>query len=489
MKNNVYLFEDHDQALKIWQKKKIKNLDLVHVDAHIDFDFPQAEPLEAVLNQAKSVKDLKYKMEYSLAFSQFEKDFSRQIDIGNYIYPAMRGGIVNDFYWVVPGRSKEFGISRKQVIAILRRILKNGGERIKIIRPAPGIITARILGRKIYICTLESLPAIRRPVLLDIDTDFLVIDNVKNSDNTANISSREVWIKPEELVNCLREKVSMPQVITIAYSVNGGYTPMKYRHLGDELANLFAPGKFIKQYQRNMRAAGFFNSFKATGRKKDYQFAIRLNRIYRAGDNNYGQLYLAAKKHGLAEKEFLKVKAVDSGNPASLTGLGLLALGKKDFKKAGILFTKVLKGKVTKSDGYLSRLFVEYTKRSLLGLAEVEYGLKNLSKARILLARYIKLQPLEPVSRYLLAKIYDSENNFSRAARYYMDSSRLGLGGIEVLYRLAKILFRLKEKKSIIEHIKFRLKCFKKDTGKSFSKKEKKQLVFIEQRVKNCIVF
>ena len=54
--NNVYIFEDHDQALKIWKKKGLKDLNLVHVDAHIDFGFPQAEPLEAVLAQSRSVE-------------------------------------------------------------------------------------------------------------------------------------------------------------------------------------------------------------------------------------------------------------------------------------------------------------------------------------------------------------------------------------------------------------------------------------------------
>ncbi len=480
---NVYLFEDHDQALKIWQKKKIKNLDLVHVDAHIDFGFPQAEPLETVLNQARSVQDLKYKMEYSLAFSQFEKDFSKQIDIGNYIYPAMRDGIVNDFYWVVPGGSQEFRKSKRLFIGILRQISKIGNGKSRVTIPAADTIATEIFGRKINICTLQSLPFIKQDVLLDIDTDFLVIDSVKNADNTTNIGKRHLWIEPAELVKVLRKKVGQPKIVTIAYSANGGYTPMKSRHLGDEMANLFAPEKFSRQYKRNSLASGFFNSFEATGRKKDYQAAVRLNKIYRSGDNNYGQLYLAVKKYGLAEKEFLKVMVVDSGNPASLTGLGLLALEKKDFKKAKILFTNVLKPKAasTKSESYL---FSEYKKRSLLGLAEAEYGLKNPARAKRLLAEYIKLQPLEPVSRYLLARIYDSENDFSKAARCYQDSSRLGLGGIEVFYRLAKILFRLKEKDSIIKYIKYRIKCFKKEKKKPFSEKEKKQLAFIEQRIK-----
>ncbi len=494
----VYLFEDHDRALKIWKKHMVKDLDLVHVDAHIDFGFPQAESVDTVLSQVHSVEELKRKLEYSLAFTHFENDFSKQVDIGNYIYPAMREGIVRDFYWVIPGSRKEFRTSKKLLIATLRPIAQREGSKNLITFPAADLIVCRAMGRKICICTLESLPFLPQETLLDIDTDFLVIDSAKNADNTTSIGLRKPWIKPTELIGLLKNKIRAPKIVTIAYSANGGYTPMKYRHLGDELASLFEPLKFLKQYRHSWQASRFFRLFEAAGKRKYYQSAVRLNGAYRAADNNYGPLYLAVKKFRLAEKEFLKIKKVDPHNPGCLTGLGLCALEKKDFKQAKEYFSSVFKSRyeplfseqrgkvtVTKSDCHLSsHLFSEYKKRSLLGLAEAEYGLKNLAKAKMLLAAYIKLQPLEPFSRYLLAKIYDSENNFSWAARYYMDSSRLGLGGIEVIYRLAKISFRLKEKKSIIKYIVGQLKRFKKEKRSCFSKKEKKQLFFIENIVR-----
>ena len=55
---NLTLIEDHHQALKIWQKLKIKNLSLVHLDSHIDFGFYRAKPVWQALEEAKNTKHI-----------------------------------------------------------------------------------------------------------------------------------------------------------------------------------------------------------------------------------------------------------------------------------------------------------------------------------------------------------------------------------------------------------------------------------------------
>ena len=40
MKNEIFLVEDHHEVLRIWKKEKIRSLDLVHIDGHIDFGSP-----------------------------------------------------------------------------------------------------------------------------------------------------------------------------------------------------------------------------------------------------------------------------------------------------------------------------------------------------------------------------------------------------------------------------------------------------------------
>ena len=96
--NNIFLIEDHDEVLKLWREKNIKGLDLVHIDAHIDFGFHPAKPIGKIFNEARSLKELKRGLEYSLAFMHYEKDFDKQSNIGNYIYPAIEENIVKNFW-------------------------------------------------------------------------------------------------------------------------------------------------------------------------------------------------------------------------------------------------------------------------------------------------------------------------------------------------------------------------------------------------------
>ncbi len=51
MKKNppVKLIEDHDQAYYIWKKAGLKNRPLIHIDAHIDFDFHPVKPAKQTL--------------------------------------------------------------------------------------------------------------------------------------------------------------------------------------------------------------------------------------------------------------------------------------------------------------------------------------------------------------------------------------------------------------------------------------------------------
>lgn len=463
--NKIFLIEDHHEALKIWREKEVKNLDLVHIDAHIDFGFHPARPIKKIINEARSLKELKKGLEYSLAFTHYEKDFDKQTDVGNYIYPAMQEGIVKNFYWVVPGGLKEFKESYKSIKNIVGNLTKNTfrlGSR--------GIISTKFLGRNFVVCTLERLPVLRENVLLDIDTDFLMMDSLLISSNTARIGKRKPWILPQNLVEILKKRIERPRLITIAYSVNGGWTPIEYKHLGDEIAYYFAPEEFRKQLKNNSEAAECFNLFTSSGKKEYYQKAVKLNPTYRVADNNYGPLYLSLRKFSLAQDEFLRVLKVDPKNPACLLGSGDIALERRDFKKAKEYFSSALN---SGNHG----LFNKVKNQSLLGLARAEFDLKNFRRSKELLFRYQTGQPLQPQSYYLLARIFEREKDFERSAALYQDAIRLGFGSIEPISRLLNISSHLKEKNAIIKYIIAKYKEFKKGftrTKRLSLKKEKK---------------
>ncbi|HKN14055.1 MAG TPA: tetratricopeptide repeat protein [Candidatus Binatus sp.] len=91
-----------------------------------------------------------------------------------------------------------------------------------------------VLGCPLVICSLDTLPSFSEDVLLDIDTDYLTIPRV--SYRTEDVLDPVPWRSPEELTELLRAAALTTDFVTIAYSVEGGYTPLAWKYLGDELA-------------------------------------------------------------------------------------------------------------------------------------------------------------------------------------------------------------------------------------------------------------
>ncbi|MCM8774080.1 MAG: UPF0489 family protein [Candidatus Omnitrophica bacterium] len=459
---NIFLIENHNEALDIWRKRKIRCFDLVHIDSHLDFGFYHAFPIREIIYKAPTIEYLKRELEISLAFQKYEKDFDKQINIGNYIYPAIREGIVRDLYWVIPGGLEKFKESFKLIKSMLSRLCK----REKLFRlahyyldlknnsPKRGIVKTTILGRNFFICILDRLPTIRHKVLLDIDTDFLVIDSIKYAENYKMIGQRKVWFNPRDLVAKLKNKIKQPHIITIAYSVNGGYTPIEYKYLGDEIAYYFSPQEFKKRLENSYKASNYFKLFLSSGNKYYYRKTIEINPTYRVADNNYGFLYLGLGKLRRAEEEFLKIHRVDPKNPASLLGLGKIEFKRRNLKKAHKFFLSALMN--AKDNG----LFSDVEKNSLLELAKLEFALKNFKKAKELFIKYKGIDPLHPQAYIFLGFILEKEKDFYGALKFYMDASRLGGNNVELLLRMLKISVHLDNKDDIIKYIKLRYKEF-----------------------------
>jgi tetratricopeptide (TPR) repeat protein len=458
--NRIFLIEDHDEAIKVWRKNNIKGLDLVHIDGHMDFGFYQANPIGQIFKEARSLRELKNNLEKSLSFSHYEKDFNKQSNIGNYIYPAMCEGIVRNFYWVIPGGLGEFKASYKIIKSMLKGLRGQDpyklGHTSHVTRHTleKGIISIKLLGRKFVICTLEKLPTLKQKVLLDIDTDFLVIDSLLNADNTKNIGKRKPWILPEALVKIIKKKIKQPEIITIAYSVNGGFTPMKYKHLGDEIAYRISAGHFKERYRRSFKASKYFELFSLMNKRQDYKRAISLNPSYRAADNNYGLLYLRLGKLSQSEKEFKRIARVDPKNPYPFAGLGEICLHRREFTQARQYFSYALRHK-------------KNLPSAIFGLAQAELRLKNFKKAKELFCRYQASKPLEPKTHYLLGYIYEKEKRFPEAAAQYQDAMRLGLNDINAMLRLLKISFHIKIRDDIIKYVLRRYKEFKQQLKRS----------------------
>jgi tetratricopeptide (TPR) repeat protein len=461
---DILLIEDHHEAYYAWRERRFKKMTLVHLDAHIDFGFQEVKEVPLILNEAKSLSELKSQLEKAVLFRRKKFELENLTHIGNYIYPAMRDGIVDEFYWVIPGDISEF----RKCMGILKRLLRDLKKEDPYPADAPsliqrGFVKTRLYGRPFYITILETLPRLKGSVLLDIDTDYFVIDSLRRADATHQIARREPWIKTDEFMGILQMKIPQPRCTTIAYSVNRGFTPMVYKTLGDRLAE--GLGYRDQALADRLTAGDCFARFREAFDRKDFNAAghhfreaLRLNPAYRASDNNYGPLYFQVEEYRRAEEEWQGMMRVDGCDVNALAGLGKIRLAGRKYREAKDYFTAALQSKADQKD-------------SLIGLAEAEFHLKHYQEAAALIEAYERLNPMQGYSRFLSGKILEKTKRPQAALAKYKDALQLGMDHVELLIRLVRLSKRYD--RTNLDNLKKRCRDFRR----TFARLQKKALM------------
>jgi len=196
----VIKLENHDEAYRIWRAAGIKDRTLVHLDAHDDLWHIREES---------------------------------ELTIASFLSLALKNGIINRIFWVVPDLTWESSKSIRSLVRQLKKIIKSYPGRPSVFTVHPSRISTYLLGRSLEVCTLENLPRLEEPVLLDIDTDYLMIPRAGGNEAPPIDLP---WCWPQELAVRLQAGGLRFDLATVAYSVEGGYTPLKWKHLGDEIA-------------------------------------------------------------------------------------------------------------------------------------------------------------------------------------------------------------------------------------------------------------
>lgn len=172
----IATFDLHDGAYHAWRESGVRAATLVHVDAHHDATpAPDGAP----------------------------------IDIGNFVGVALAAGIVGRVHWVVPEPLWQSPSGRRFVLDELDRL------------DDPRITAG----------PLASIQPAAGPLLLDIDVDYLAL-----ADPRRKGAEELPWCWPEDLTAALSRTGIDPQLTTIASSVTGGFTPLRWKHLSVETA-------------------------------------------------------------------------------------------------------------------------------------------------------------------------------------------------------------------------------------------------------------
>ena len=325
--SRVFRFENHDDTYRTWRNAGVSGRTVVHVDAHHDMSW--RKPRHAM-------------------------------SIGNYLSTAIVEKMVSAVYWVVPDPGWDLPGSRRAALRHVRHLVRKYPRPRSRVVVSQESIRTQLLGVPLHVCPLRHMPALHEPVLLDFDTDFMVIPKVSYRESDTHVESP--WIWPQEAVEMLRRAGVNPDLVTIAYSVEGGFTPLVWKHLGDEVALQFetspdtgrarafalmrqaddatrrgatseaalllgeaarawpmfaAPHHWLARLGRE---SGDLDSARASWRR-----ALDLDRSYRTAFNSAGRSYYDQRRLDEAACEFYLSLALDPGDAFALLGLGLVA--------------------------------------------------------------------------------------------------------------------------------------------------------------------
>ena len=462
--DRIVMMENHDQAYHAWKNAGLRDRIVVHVDPHIDFGWlPERDPAE--LLDLQSLGEIEEQVAGPL-WNLSGRSTQQLIQIGNYLNPALREGIVRSFYWVVPDGFFETARRRRLLEEELRSLKKAHPRAFGNVTWAGGSLRGEIYGTEMTVCTLSGLPAFDESVLLDIDTDFLVIGSISASYPYADPPNATPWMWPDELVAKLRQRQLRTDFVTIAYSVEGGFTPLAYKNLGDEVAMLLRNpastgnqrGMALKRqaasFQREKRfeeAISLYEGAMATsagdasthyqlaqlvyeqGHREQarghYQRAVALDPSYRTAFNTLGPVYLALDLHAQSEAEFRRALAFDPDDADAYYGLADLRLDQRKWNEAIAYYQRA--SELGPDDG-----------RARLGVGYAHLKMRSWQAAAAELRQALSSERYQGAAQYRLGYVYCKTRRWDDALAAYKAARRLGFRDLRTHSSLGRLYLR-----------------------------------------------
>ncbi len=448
----IFRVENHDEALAVWRNAECSNRVLVHVDAHHDLWWL---PPDGVLT------------------------------IANFIAPALRDALLREIYWVVPDGSWESAGNRRRILRHLSLIQKGfPGPKAKLEIHHDRLSTT-LLGKPLHVMSAGTLPKFGEEVLLDLDVDYLLLPRVTGGLDDSH--PRLPWIWPEELVSRLRAREVRSDLVTIAYSVTGGYTPLQWKYLGDELelrlrgsnsqaiggmdrmregAECAALGEYAAAERKYIEAAEalpklaaplwhlafLYLDWKQSGdAMRKYEAALQRDPLYSTPFKNNALWEYWREDHDAAEHESRRLLSLDSADPYAHLILGWLAAERSEWGEAESELHKALDAKPDLLDAHraLGRVYRQFSKRkeaisaynqslklALLGHEPLRH-IGGISSDRI---------PWNDNSHFAvyrrLGRLYFDEGDFTRAVQHLRMAAAGGMDDPSLRFLLARIAFQ-----------------------------------------------
>jgi Flp pilus assembly protein TadD len=460
------MMEDHDGAYYAWKQAGIKERILLHIDAHIDWDWiADKNPLDIL--QAQSLQQLESMLEERGLWNLSGRQGKELVHIGNYIYPALNEGIVKEFFWVVPDSFEENPTEWRHVIRQFQNLQRINPQTMKSVSIDGNRVVAEIAGTRVTACSLPDLPAIQEPVLLDIDTDFLMRDPAEAYHTGEDPWRQLPWLWPGELVARLNAKAIRTDFVTIAYSVEGGFTPLPYKYLGDELAlrlkHPSLPERDRVALSHKRKAADFRRAqelekaiaefeqasavapedasahfslaylYDETGAADQaaalYRRAVQLDPAYKTTYNSFGFLYLSMGKLDRASAEYRRMLRWDPQNADAHYGLAEVLAAQQRWDEAMRQY-RTVQEIIPDHAGALRGLGFACLKRI------------QWEEAITQLRRCVALKPNDGFGHFWLGEALLRQRRWDEALEAYRAALRCGVRSVTIHRRLGDLYLR-----------------------------------------------
>ncbi|RMF86798.1 MAG: tetratricopeptide repeat protein, partial [Nitrospinota bacterium] len=400
----VTLAENNSQAYISWKLAGVKDRILVHIDSHIDLEWLPDQALQAIRN-ATSLSALRSveRDPYDIRHWQ-----DKPLTIKNFIYPAIREGMVREVYWVTP----EEDLSH--LVTVYKKLVRDSVGRIPLddlqtYRWQEGRIRVTLFGVPFIITRLEDLPLFSEPVLLDIDTDYFDPPYLGH-----RLTIPRLW--PEDLVNILREKRLQADLVDICYSTREGYLSLEYKYLADYVATLLQEPQ---EDSPRLQAFRYHREGDILWHQGEYDKAIAayqkaLDLTPQAASLYYGLslIYAAQGAEDKQDQMYQKAVALDPEYRHAQLYLGDSYYNKKLFAEAIPPYRRYLS---RYPDHLLARFKLAY---ALAAVGRIDEAMEQY---QLLLHRY----PGYPYAHHNLALLLQRKGQLKEAEAEYREALRL----------------------------------------------------------------
>ncbi len=377
--------ENHDEAYRVWRNAGVKQRVLIHIDAHHDMWWIQE---------------------------------NTPTTIANFICPSLKENMVCEVFWVVPDQTWELSRSRKALLRYLREIVKKYPESRRANQVGNKRISTVIMGKRLTICSADGLPSIDENVLLDIDVDYLVIPYVSYGE--ADAHGALPWRWPDELLSRLGDRGIRSDIRTISYSVDGGYTPLRWKYLGNELAARLSEANPTAPLLQGMRlvregaVAVYFRDLKTA--EKKYREATEVFPDFSASHYHLAHLYAEMNRIAEAREHYGRAIALDPSYKTAFDTAGLLYQSMGRFKKVEQEIRRALR--LDPKDAYAH-----------YGLGRIAAQSKQWPQAELQLTEALALEPKLIDAHRALGDILAKQRRADEAINAYESSMKLALAG------------------------------------------------------------